>query len=154
MICIMTMKKDSLANKVLRELREDIVNLVDVDQVARRFVSWNRISSSDLDQLQNAHTLVDQKRKEQLYDTALVGKGRKGLDAFLRVLEETAHQYKPHDVLAKKLRKEWPLSFSRRLSEVLLNVIELAYMHAYLNYLFSIKLATVDVSQVNYRVYI
>ena len=131
----MPMKRDTLANKVLRELREDIVNLlVDVDQVAQRFVSWNRIHSSDLDQMQNVHSHVDQKRKEQLYDTALVGKGRKGLDAFLKALDETAHQYKPHAVLAEKLRRAYsdlgqsepPLSF-RRLSEVLLNVIFLLY---------------------------
>ena len=130
----MPMKRDTLANKVLRELREDIVNLlVDVDQVAQRFVSWNRIHSSDLDQMQNVHSHVDQKRKEQLYDTALVGKGRKGLDAFLKALDETAQQYKPHAVLAEKLRRAYsdlgqsePLSF-RRLSEVLLNVIFLLY---------------------------
>ena len=123
----MALKKDTLANRVLRELREDIVNLVDVDQVAKRFISWNRIRSADLDQVQSAHSLVDQKRKEQLYNTALVGKGRRGLDALLKALDETAHQYQPHAVLAEKLRKAFSILgqselSSRRSSKVLLNV--------------------------------
>lgn len=124
----MAMKKDTLANKVLWESREDIVNLVDVDQVALRFISWKRIQSTDLDQLQNVHSVVDQRRKEQLYDTALVGKGRRGLEALLKALDETAQQHKPHAVLAEKLRKAYSIILGqselkcRRLSEVLLNV--------------------------------
>ena len=131
------MPKDTFANAVLRELREDIVNLVDVDQVANLFVLWKRIHSSELDKLQSTYSHIDQKRKEHLYDTALVGKGRKGLEALLKALDETAHRYHPHAVLAEKLRKAYrilkqPELSSRRSSKVfrtLLTSYIITYIH-------------------------
>lgn len=45
---------NKIANKVLRESYEDIVGLVNVDHVALLLLSWDRITSSDYDQLKNA----------------------------------------------------------------------------------------------------
>lgn len=128
---------NKIANKVLRESYEDIVDLVNVDHVALLLLSWDRLTSSDYDQLKNvrrpsSYAQAEQNRKEQLYDNALRGKGIKGLDAFLKALDKTADQYGPHAVLAKKLREKFEVNSegmalgskrsSQQLSEVCNNV--------------------------------
>ena len=101
----MSLGKDSVANKVLQESHQDIVNLVNIDEIVSRLFGLKRITLSDFERLQNLNgNLTDQQRKLTLYITALAGKGQQGLDAFLKALDETADQYEPHALLADKLR--------------------------------------------------
>ena len=96
---------DAIVNIVLRESYPDIVDLLNVDQVASLLFASGRITLPELDQLQGASgiLLTDQKRKHILYSAALADKGQEGLDAFLRALCETAGQYAPHARLLDKL---------------------------------------------------
>ena len=96
---------DAIVNIVLRESYPDIVDLLNVDQVASLLFASGRITLPELDQLQGASgiLLTDHKRKHILYSAALADKGQKGLDAFLRALCETAGQYEPHAQLLDKL---------------------------------------------------
>jgi len=103
----MSSRGDVIANKVLRELCQDIVNQINIDEVALRLFSCYRITSNDLDRLQNINgNLTIQQRKYYLYSNALADKGQEGLDAFLKVLDETADQCATHALLAKKLREK------------------------------------------------
>ena len=97
--------RDTNANIVLRESYSDIVDLLNVDQVASLLFSWGRITLPELEQLQKMGIFTDQKtRRHFLYSAALANKGQEGLDAFLSALCETAGQYEPHALLLDKLR--------------------------------------------------
>ena len=96
---------DQVANKVLQESYCHIIDLLNVSEVSARLYSKHRITLTELDQLQNVSgNLTDQQRRYRLYSTALAGKGKQSLDAFLGVLDETAIQYEPHALLASKIR--------------------------------------------------
>ena len=102
--------RDSIANDTLQESFGDILNLLDIDDIVSRLHVLKRIPLSELERLQNFNgNLTDQQRKLRLYVTALAGKGQQGLDAFLKALDETADQYEPHALLAKKLRAKLKL---------------------------------------------
>ena len=96
---------DQVANKVLQESYCHIIEQLNVSEVSARLYTKHRITISELDQLQNVSgNLTDQQRRHRLYSTALAGKGKQALDAFLGVLDDTAIQYEPHALLASKLR--------------------------------------------------
>ena len=96
---------DHIANQVLQESYCDIIENLNVYEVSARLYPKYRITLSELDQLQNVHgILTDLERRHILYSTALAGKGKHALDAFLDVLDETAIEYKSHTYLANKLR--------------------------------------------------
>ena len=96
---------DQIANKVLQDLYCDIIEQLNTDAVASRLYAKHRITLADLDRLQNiGANLTDIQRKHFLYSSALAEKGKKGLDAFLEVLDDTSIQYEPHALLADKLR--------------------------------------------------
>lgn len=98
-------ERDIIANKVLQESCTDIIDLVNVDEIAPRLHSMKKLTLSDFNQIQNIHgNLTEEKRKYLLYFNALAGKGRPGLDAFLEALDKSAIQYDPHENLADKLR--------------------------------------------------
>ena len=94
---------DQVANKVLQESYYHIIDLLNVDLVLLPLFYEDRITLTELDQLQNIN-LTDQQRIHRLYSTTSVGKGKQALDAFLGVLDKTAIQYEPHALLASKLR--------------------------------------------------
>lgn len=101
----MSLRSDTIANKVLKESFQDISELVNADVISPPLFSCNRITVPDFDRLQNLNgSLTEQQRKYLLYATALVDKGQQGLDAFLKALDETAYQYEPHSLLAERLR--------------------------------------------------
>ena len=101
----MSLGRDSMANEVLQESLQDIVDLVNIDEIVSRLFALKRITLSEFERLQNLNgNLTDQQRKLHLYFTTLAGKGQQGLDAFLKVLDETAGHYEPHAHLADKLR--------------------------------------------------
>ena len=94
---------DQVANKILQESYCHITDLLDVDLVILPLFFEDRITLAELDQLQNVN-FTNQQRRHILYSTALAGKGKQALDAFLGVLDKTAIQYEPHALLASKLR--------------------------------------------------
>ena len=99
---------DQIANKVLQVLYCDITEQLNTDAVAPRLYAKHRITLSDLNRLQNiGGSLTDIQRKHLLYSSALADKGKKGLDAFLEVLDDTSIQYEPHLCLAGKLRAKF-----------------------------------------------
>ena len=96
--------RDTIVNIVLQQSYEDIVDLLNVDQVASLLFSWGRITLPELDQLQNMGIFTDQKRRRHfLYSVALADKGQEGLGALLKALCETAGEYEPHALLLDKL---------------------------------------------------
>ena len=104
----MSSVEDQIANKVLQDSYFEILDQLNIDAVVPRLYSKRRITTSELDRLQNiSGNLIDQQRKHLLYSTALVGKGKPGLDAFLEVLDDTSIQYDPHALLAGKLRERF-----------------------------------------------
>ena len=95
----------SIANDVLQEAFQDIVDLVNVDEIIPQLFAMKRITFSDFELLQNFNgSLTSHQRKIRLYIIALGGKGQQALDAFLHALDETAKNYEPHTVLADNLR--------------------------------------------------
>ena len=101
----MSSAEDQVANRVLQESYCDINEQLNVSDVSARLYTNHRITLSDLNQLQNVSgNLTDQQRRHILYSTALAGKGKQALDAFLDALDDTAGQYQPHALLASKLR--------------------------------------------------
>lgn len=101
----MSSLRDRLANKVLRELYCDIIEQVNVDEVSSRFYSKYRITLGQLNKLRNI-SYTDEDKKHTLYSVALAEKGEQALDAFLEVLDETSGQYKPHALLARRVREK------------------------------------------------
>ena len=102
--------RDSIANDTLQESFGDILNLLNIDDIVSPLHVLKRVPLSELERLQNFNSnLTDQQRKLRLYVTTLAGKGQQGLDAFLKALDETADQYEPHALLAKKLRAKFKL---------------------------------------------
>ena len=99
--------RDTIVNIVLRQSYEDIVDLLNVDQVASLLFSLGRITLPELDQLQGMGIFIDQKRRRHfLYSAALADKGQEGLDALLKALYKTAGEYEPHALLLDKLCKK------------------------------------------------
>ena len=100
--------RDTIANNLLRESYQDILDLLNVGIAAPALYSRGRITLPELDQLQNMAIYTDnQARRHFLYSTALADKGQEGLDTFLGVLRQTVG-HAPHaqllDRLSAKLR--------------------------------------------------
>ena len=88
---------------MLQESYPDIIDLLNVDEVAPLLFARGRITVHELDRLQSMSILADHKnRRHILYYAALANKGQEGLDAFLRALCETAG-HAPHAQLLDKL---------------------------------------------------
>ena len=101
---------DAIADEVLQESHQDILNLVNIGEIVSPLHTLKRITLSELERLQNLNGyLTDQQRKLRLYVTTLGGKGQQGLDAFLKALDETADQHEAHALLAEKLRAKLKL---------------------------------------------
>lgn len=99
------LERDSIANKVLKESCTDIIHLVNVDEIALQLYAMRKLTLDDFSKIQNIHGhLTEEKRKYLLYFNALAGKGRPGLDAFLKALDKSVVHYYPHEILADKLR--------------------------------------------------
>ena len=95
----------SIANDVLQEAFQDIVDLVNVDEIISQLFAMKKITFSDFELLQNFNgSLTSHQRKIRLYIIALGGKGQQALDAFLNALDKTTKNYEPHAVLADNLR--------------------------------------------------
>ena len=97
--------EDIIANKVLEECSQDIVDKINVDLVILRLHSKCRLTAQDITRLGNISTSREKKR--QLYMLALANKGSAAFQDIVDVLNDTAlnHEYEPHAVLADKLSK-------------------------------------------------
>jgi len=104
----MSSVEDQISNRALQESYHDIVDQINVNEVGSRLFTRNRITLPDLDRLQNLNgNLTDSQKKHYLYSVALADKGKRGLDVFLEVLDETSIQYDPHRLLADKIRTRY-----------------------------------------------
>ena len=106
----MASTEDSLANKVLQECCQDIVDHIDVDEVILRLYSKGKLTLQEFERLENIYTQRDKKR--QPYRIALADKGRAAFEDILEVLNDTAG-YKPHADLVDILRKRHRLVSTR-----------------------------------------
>ena len=95
--------EDRVANTVLQECCQDIVDHINVDEVILRLHSKSRLTLQELNRLECLPTV--QEKKKQLYILALANKGSAAFEGILEVLNETALNYKPHADLADKLSK-------------------------------------------------
>ena len=95
--------EDRIANTVLQECCQDIVDHNNVDEVILRLHSKSRLTLQELNRLESIPTA--QERKKQLYILALANKGYAAFKGILEVLNDTALNYKPHADLADKLSK-------------------------------------------------
>ena len=100
----MASNEDRVANKVLQECCQDILNHINIEQITFRLYSKSRLTVEELSNLESIPT-ADGKKK-QFYILALANKGYAALEGILEVLNDTEH-YKPHADLANKLRKRY-----------------------------------------------
>ena len=98
----MTSAEDRIANKVLQECCQDILDHINVDSVTFRLYSKCRLTVQEVSHLESIQTA--QEKRKQLYILALADKGSTAYEDILQVLNDTA-SYKPHADLADKLRK-------------------------------------------------
>lgn len=110
---MMALAEDRVANKVLRECCQDILDHINVDLVIFRLYSKCRLTVQEVSHLQSIQTA--QERKEQLYMRGLADKGSAAFKDILEVLNDTS-DYKPHADLADKLSKRHRC-LSQRLSQ-------------------------------------
>ena len=96
-------EEDLIANKALQECSQDIVDNINVDLVILRLHSKGRLTTQDINRLENIST--SQEKKRQLYIYALADKGSAAFKDFVDVLNDTGLNYKPHADLAGKLSK-------------------------------------------------
>ena len=94
--------EDIIANKVLQECSQDIVDSIDVDLVILRLHSKGRLTTQDIKDISTS-----QAKKRQLYILGLADKGSAAFKDIVDVLNDTALQYKPHADLADKLSKHY-----------------------------------------------
>ena len=97
--------EDRIANRVLQECCQDIVDHINVDEVILRLHSKSRLTLQELNRLESIPIALE--RKEQLYILALANKGSAAFEGILEVLNDTALNYKPHADLADKLSKRY-----------------------------------------------
>ena len=97
--------EDIIANKVLQECSQDIVDNINVDLVIFRLHSKSRLTAQDINRLENITT--SQEKKRQLYILALADKGSAAFKDIVDVLNGTALKYQPHADLADKLSKHY-----------------------------------------------
>ena len=95
--------EDRVANTVLQECCQDIVDLINVDEVILPLYSKSRLTFQELNRLECIPTV--QEKKKQFYIVALANKGSAAFEGILEVLNDTALNYKPHADLADKLSK-------------------------------------------------
>lgn len=96
--------EDAIANKVLQECSQDIVDNIDVDLVILRLHSKGRLTAKNINRLENIST--SQEKKRQLYMLALADKGSAAFEDIVDVLNDTA-KHQPHVDLADKLSKHY-----------------------------------------------
>lgn len=106
--------EDRVANKVLQECCQDIMDHINIDEVIMRLHSKSRLTVEELNRLESIPTT--QEKKRQLYIIALANKGSAAFEDILEVLNDTSSVYKPHAVLANKLSKRYKC-LSRRLTQ-------------------------------------
>ena len=94
--------EDTIANKVLQECSQDIVDNIDVDLVILRLHSKGRLTTQDIKDISTS-----QAKKRQLYILGLADKGSAAFKDIVDVLNDTASKYKPHADLADKLSKHY-----------------------------------------------
>lgn len=99
----MATSEDRVANTVLQECCQDIVDHINVDEVILRLHSKSRLTFQELNRLESIPTV--QEKKKQFYIVALANKGSAAFEGILEVLNDTALSYKPHADLADKLSK-------------------------------------------------
>ena len=99
--------EDIIANKVLQECSQDIVDNINVDLVILRLHSKSRLTAQDINRLENIST--SQEKKRQLYILALADKGYPAFKDIVDVLNDTGLnlKYQPHADLADKLSKHY-----------------------------------------------
>ena len=90
--------EDCIANKVLQECCQDIVNHINVDLVLFPLYSKTWLTVQEIDYLNGISTA--QEKKRQLYIRALAGKGSAAYKDILTILNDTGTYYKPHADLA------------------------------------------------------
>ena len=95
--------EDRVANTVLQECCQDIVDHINVDEVILRLHSKSRLTLQELNRLESIPTV--QEKKRQLYILVLANKGSAAFEGILEVLNDTSLNYKPHADLADKLSK-------------------------------------------------
>ena len=103
--------EDLIANKVLQECSQDIVDNVNVDLVIMRLHSKSRLTAQDVTRLENTST--PQEKKRQLYLLALADKGSAAFEDIVAILSDTALKFQPHTDLADKLRKRYKYLLSQ-----------------------------------------
>lgn len=105
--------EDRLANIVLRECCQDILDHINVDQVIFRLHSKGILTSQEVGSLESISFPLE--KKKQLYLLGLSDKGSAAFEGILKVLNDTA-EHKPHAELADKLSKRHKHLSQRRLS--------------------------------------
>ena len=103
----MASTEDCIANKVLQEYSQDIVDNIDVDSVIFRLHSKSWLTIEEITRLENISTL--QEKRRQLYIFALAGKGFAAFKDVVGILKETASSHKAHAELADKLSNRYGL---------------------------------------------
>ena len=93
-----------VANKVLQECCQDILDHVNIELITFRLYSKSRLTVEELSKLESFST--PEGKKKQFFILALANKGYAALEGILQVLDDTEH-YKPHADLADKLRKRY-----------------------------------------------
>ena len=94
--------EDCIANRVLQECCQDIVNHINVDLVLLPLYSKTWLTIQEVDHLQTISTA--QEKKRLLYIHALAGKGSVAFKDMLAILNDTGAYYKPHADLSVILR--------------------------------------------------
>ena len=97
-------EENSVANKALQESYPQIIDLLRPDEVIAILYSRSRLTTQDLEELNNCNK-GDRQKSAQLYLKALADKGLSALNDFLDALNETA-DYQPHAELWDKLRSK------------------------------------------------
>jgi len=98
----MASAEDRIANIVLQECCQVIVDHINVDEIIMRLHSKSRLTLQQVALLDSFPTA--QEKKRQLYILALADKGSSAFKDIVEVLKDTAN-YKPHADLVDKLIK-------------------------------------------------
>ena len=103
-----TCLEDRLANTVLQECCQDIVNYVNIDEIILPMHAKGRLTLEELNRL-NSISMTDQEKKRLFYTIALADKGSEAFEDFIAVLQQSPGNYKPHDDLVSKLTQSHEL---------------------------------------------
>ena len=97
-----TKPKDLVANKVLQECCQDIVDQVNIDEVILSMHAKSRLTVEELNRL-NSIGMTEQEKKRLFYTTALANKGSAVFKDFIAILTDRPGNYAPHNDLVTKL---------------------------------------------------